>query len=1042
MNIVSSVVALFAAAGGEAAATVPAGTAWWQAPGAGWLIALAVVAGATLLAWLIAKALRVPDMWGRIAAVLVALAAGGTICGLGWPPRLGIDLKGGLILVYEVAAGRQAQTRVDDAVAGIERILAAQDGQSATLERKGAGRVAVRLATKDQAAREAFLAAMKEATFDRVSVKEASRTDGTDALEVSYDLAPQSAPVPMDKLVAAVSRRVNPGGQKEVTVRQFGLDQIEVILPEVEQSEVEQIKKIISSAGVLEFRIVANRADPRHRTAITQAEGFRGQTVRLQGEPAARWVRIDPAKMPMDASMVTRTAADGGVEVLAMLDRFNVTGGDLSRVSPDIDDASLAPCVSFLLNSRGAAKFSVLTSRNLPDPNNGLTSRLGILLDDTLQSAPVIRSTISSSGQITGNFDQREVDEIVEILNAGSLPAALEREPISEQRISAQLGDDTIRSAGQAMLVATIVVLTFMLAYYRFSGLVADLAVLMNIVLVVALMISFKVAFTLAGLAGLVLSVGMAVDANVLIYERMREELDRGAAVRMAIRNGFQRAFSTIIDSNLTTLITGVILFAIGTDQLKGFAITLILGLALNLFTAVFCSRVVFDLAERSGWLRKLSMGRILSATSLQFVRWAPVAAAISLALIAAGLAAAARRGSELFDIDFTGGTSVQVELKEGQELPIAEVRKLVGSKLESATVSGVAVADEAAGRRFKIDTSNQDEQEVERLLQEAFPGRLATYGMQVGVVGPGPDAAREGEAKPDEPARLMTSVPLTFPERITGKALTAKLQETLDAASISDAEFDLQPAEGGAGTSLSPTQPQRLWILSTSLDQATTRSLVDRMAKELADTPAYLSANAIGGKVAGNTRVTAVYALLASLALIVLYVWVRFQNVAFGIAAVVALIHDVLVALAALALSRYLAPFLGWAQVDEFRISLDVVAALLTIVGFSINDTIVIFDRLREIRGKAKFVTGEMIDRAVNQTLSRTILTSGTALLAVLVLYLLGGPGIHAFAFTMLVGVISGTYSTVYIAAPLVLWLQHRFGLAAASERAVPQPA
>jgi SecD/SecF fusion protein len=1042
MNIVSSVVPLFAAAGGEAAATVPAGTAWWQAPGAGWLIALAVVAGATLLAWLIAKALRVPDMWGRIAAVLIALAGGATICGLGWPPRLGIDLKGGLILVYEVAAGRQAQTRVDDAVAGIERILAAQDGGAATLERKGAGRVAVRLATKDQAAREAFLAAMKEATFDRVAVKEAGRTDGAEALEVSYELAAQSSPVPMDKLVAAVSRRVNPGGQKEVTVRQFGLDQIEVILPEVEQSEVEQIKKIISSAGVLEFRIVANRADPRHRTAISQAEGFRGQTVRIQGEPAARWVRIDPAKMPVDASMVTRTAGDGGVECLVMLDRFNVTGGDLSRVSPDIDDASLAPCVSFLLNSRGAAKFSVLTSRNLPDPNNGLTSRLGILLDDTLQSAPVIRSTISSSGQITGNFDQREVDEIVEILNAGSLPAALEREPISEQRISAQLGDDTIRSAGQAMLVATIVVLTFMLAYYRFSGLVADLAVLMNIVLVVALMISFKVAFTLAGLAGLVLSVGMAVDANVLIYERMREELDRGAAVRMAIRNGFQRAFSTIIDSNLTTLITGVILFAIGTDQLKGFAITLILGLALNLFTAVFCSRVVFDLAERSGWLRSLSMGRLLNATSLRFVRWAPVAAAISLAIIAAGLAAAARRGSELFDIDFTGGTSVQVELKEGQELPIADVRKLVASKLESATVSGVAVADEAAGRRFKIDTSNQDEQEVERLLQEAFPGRLATYGMQVGVVGPGPDAAREGEAKPEEPARLVTSVPMTFPDRITGKALTAKLQETLAAASILDAEFDLQPAEDGAGTSLSPTQPQRLWILSTSLDQATTRSVVDRMAKELAETPAFLSANAIGGKVAGSTRVTAVYALLASLALIVLYVWVRFQNVAFGIAAVVALIHDVLVALAALALSRYLAPFLGWAQVDEFRISLDVVAALLTIVGFSINDTIVIFDRLRELRGKAKFVTGEMIDRAVNQTLSRTILTSGTALLAVLVLYLLGGPGIHAFAFTMLVGVISGTYSTVYIAAPLVLWLQHRFGLAAVSERAVPQPA
>jgi len=449
----------------------------------------------------------------------------------------------------------------------------------------------------------------------------------------------------MDKLVAAVSRRVNPGGQKEVTVRQFGLDQIEVILPEVAQEEVEQIKRVISSAGVLEFRIVANRADPRHRAAIAAAEKFRGQTVRLQGEPAARWVRIDLAKMPLDERMVTREVGAGdepGTEVLVMLDRFNVAGGDLSRVSPDLDDATLAPCVSFLLNSRGAAKFGVLTSRNLPDPANGLESRLGIVLDDFLQSAPVIRSTISSSGQITGNFDQAEVDFLVEVLNAGSLPAALESEPISEQQISAQLGDDTIRSATRAMLLASIIVLTFMLAYYRFSGLVADLAVVMNVVLVLALMLSFKVAFTLAGLAGLVLSVGMAVDANVLIYERIREELDRGAAVRMAIRNGFQRAFSTIIDSNLTTLITGIVLFAIGTDQLKGFAITLILGLALNLFTAVFCSRVVFDLAERSGLLRRLSMGRLLGRTNIQFIRWAGVAAVVSLAIIVAGGFAAA----------------------------------------------------------------------------------------------------------------------------------------------------------------------------------------------------------------------------------------------------------------------------------------------------------------------------------------------------------------------------------------------------------------
>jgi len=200
---------------------------------------------------------------------------------------------------------------------------------------------------------------------------------------------------------------------------------------------------------------------------------------------------------------------------------------------------------------------------------------------------------------------------------------------------------------------------------------------------------------------------------------------------------------------------------------------------------------------------------------------------------------------------------------------------------------------------------------------------------------------------------------------------------------------------------------------------------VLERMARTLAETPVYLSANTIGGKVAGNTKVTAVYALLASMLMIVLYVWLRFQNLAFGLAAVVALVHDVLVTVACLALSKFVAPFLGWALVDDFKISLDVVAALLTIVGFSINDTIVIFDRLREIRGKSSLVTGEMIDRAVNQTLSRTILTSGTALLATIILYVFGGTGIHTFAFTMLIGIVTGTYSTVYIASPIVLWLQ-----------------
>jgi len=1008
----------------SAAASTPAAlpaAAWWREPWAVWGMTLLTVAVPTTLSWLLSKRLRAADMWGRVATVLVALTAGAVITWLGWPPRLGIDLKGGVILVYEVDSSRQSAGEVDECAGRIEQLLSSQDGRKGTVSRMADNRIAVRLETADQAARESFLKGVEQLDLGGPRVRLAARRSVGDALEVEYELSGRAARVDMDKLVAAVSRRVNPGGQKEVTVRRYGLDQLEVIVPEVDQSEVELIKRVVSSAGVLEFRITANDDDPRHKQVIELARRSPGTTVTEGGRQIGRWVQLDTAKInpAEDGGLITRRMPDGRVEVLVVLDRFDVTGGYLSRASSSYD-SNLQPCVNFSFGSAGAALFGQLTGNNLPDPANRLTSRLGILLDDTLLSAPTIRSTISGDGQITGSFKQSDVDFLVGVLNAGSLPAALVSEPISEQKISPQLGADTIRSGARAMLLATIVVLAFMLAYYNFSGLVADLAVLLNILLVVALMISIKAAFTLAGLAGLVLSVGMAVDANVLIYERMREETERGAAVRMAIRNGFQRAFATIVDSNLTTLITAVVLFALGTDQLKGFAVTLILGLVLNLFTAVFCARVVFDLAERNGWVRRLRMAKLFGTTSLEFVRWVKPAMLGSLAFILLGLAAGAQRGQGLFDIDFTGGTSVQVAFKPDQALDIAEVRRAV-KVLPDAAVSAVTASDVAAGTRFKIDTSLRNDDEVERKLQEAFPGRIATYSMRFGQIA----ATANAEKPPADGGPLPTAVPLDFPEKINLPTLRATIQDALAAEGAADAAFEIEPDAAETKGVASRSRPYGKWALSTSLDADTARRVVERMAKKLSETPVYLSANSIGGKVAGNTKNTAVYALLASLLMIVLYVWVRFQNVAFGLAAVVALIHDVLVAVACLAFSAYVSRFMGWALIDDFKISLDVVAALLTIVGFSINDTIVIFDRLRELRGKSPFVTAAMIDKAVNQTLSRTILTSGTAFLATLILYLFGGQGIHAFAFTMLVGIITGTYSTIYIAAPLVLWLQ-----------------
>ncbi len=951
----------------QGAASIPEQSlAWYREGWAMWGLVLASVVVPTVVAWWLTKRMKASDLWGRLAVVLVAATAGGLVTWLGWPPRLGIDLKGGVILVYEVDASKREE-------------LEKEDGENVQ-------------------------------------------------------------PVDMDKLVAAVSRRVNPGGQKEVTVRRYGLDQLEVIVPDVDQAEIDLIKRVVSSAGVLEFRITANNNDPRHKQLITLATNSPGTIITDGKRPMGQWVELDSAKMGSgDQGLVTRTTSDGRIEVLVVLDRFNVTGGFLTRATASYDQ-NLQPCVNFSFNSAGSALFGTLTGQNLPDPANQLTSRLGIVLDDTLLSAPTIRSTISSDGQITGSFKQEDVEFLVGVLNAGSLPAALYSEPISEQKISPQLGADTIRSGARAILLATIVVLTFMLMYYRFSGIVADLAVLLNIVLVLALMISIKAAFTLAGLAGLVLSVGMAVDANVLIYERMREELDRGASVRMAIRNGFQRAFSTIVDSNLTTLITGIVLFTIGTDQLKGFAVTLILGLSLNIFTAVFCSRVVFDLAERNRWLTKLSMARMFGRTDLRFVRWMQPAIVGSVLFVALGLAAAWQRGQGLFDIDFTGGTSVQVAFKPDQPLDIAGVRQAV-SGLPDVAVSAVTSSDAPPDTRYKIDTSLRDESpqdgnEVEETLKAAFPGRLATYDMGFRDItskskdvksSPADEKSQDdpGDTSPlVTPVSLSTEAVLDFPQKITMPALKEEIEMAMRSEGFADAPFEVT-ADGMT----SRTKPYRTWTLATSLEEEATRSVLERVAKKLRDTPIYLSANEIGGKVAGNTKITALYALLTSLVMIVLYVWVRFQNVAFGLAAVVALAHDVLVAIGCLALSTSVSPFLGWALVDDFKISLDVVAALLTIVGFSINDTIVIFDRLREIRGKSSFVTSEMVDRAVNQTLSRTILTSGTALLAALILYSVGGQGIHAFAFTILIGIVAGTYSTIFIAAPIVLWLQSRAG-------------
>ncbi|MDA0970788.1 MAG: hypothetical protein O3A60_10175, partial [Planctomycetota bacterium] len=364
-----------------------------------WLIAAACILAPSAVAYLISGGLRAKDMWGRMAVVLTALTCGVVIVASGWPPRLGIDLKGGVILVYEVDAAKRVGEQADDAARRMEDVINREEGLKGVASRTAEGTVAVRLETADASAVERFVAAVDAVDFGEVQVRLDDREETAEAVTLDYSVAGGAQPVDMDKLVAAVSRRVNPGGQKEVTVRQYGLDQLEVIVPDVDQAEVDLIKRIVSSAGVLEFRITANSSDPRHRRVIELGSRTPGTIVSEEGRQIGRWVELDTAKIGVGeaSGLVTRAASDGRTEVLVVLDRFNVTGGYLTRSLASYDQ-NLQPCVNFSFNSAGSSLFGTLTGQNLPDQANGLTSRLGIVLDDVLLSAPTIRTAISGDG--------------------------------------------------------------------------------------------------------------------------------------------------------------------------------------------------------------------------------------------------------------------------------------------------------------------------------------------------------------------------------------------------------------------------------------------------------------------------------------------------------------------------------------------------------------------------------------------------------------------------------------------------------------------
>jgi SecD/SecF fusion protein len=927
------------------------------------LLALGIVALFVipiLLGNFLARTWRMPDHGWKFSLVIGATAAAAVVCFFG-EFKFGPDLAGGITLIYELADAGSA--------------AAVDDGPSPT------------------------------------------GPPGAEAQIRSGDRE-----FKLTELIGALKRRLDPDGTKEITVREYGRA-IEIIIPETGDAEMEFVKRRITDLGQLEFRITADSTRPSDRPIITLANQLPPgvKDVMQAGNKVGEWVAYDVDAFLEDTTLVRRMAGDTP-EALVLMDPFNVTGEYLTSATKGLDERA-NPAVHFSFDRTGSYLFGQLTGENRPNATTPDVFRhLGIILDKTLLSAPRIITKITERGMISGeSMDEREVEHIIEVLNAGSLPAALNKTPISQESISPTLGAETIESGKLAIGASFLAVMVFMLVYYRFAGVVACLALALNLLLVLALMVLIKAAFTLPGLAGLVLTIGMAVDANVLIYERIREELRSGAALRMAIRNGFGRAMSAIIDSNVTTIITGIVLFYIGTDQVKGFAVTLILGILTSMFTAIFFARLVFDVAERRGWITNVKMMKILAHPNYDFlgVRWPAIGA--SLVLIAIGLAAVFARGKQLLDIDFTGGSSVSFILNESAKMPIADVR---------AAFEGTDLADKnllivergTTNTRYQIDTSEQSVDNVKDIIRQTFGPKLMTYSIEFRDLKPYTEGGFTGSE-----ATLLINAGGGYEEE-DGMSREA-LQEALRGALVKAGHAAVQPELSNPNYRPGSVARFKEWnVRFVGLDQNAVQSMLEQLQQDMSTTPLFPLANTIGGRVSANMQLQAMYAVGISLLGVVAYLWLRFQRVTYGVAAGVAVVHDVLVTIGMMALSAYIVQQIpavaSFLKLEAFQINLTIVAALLTIIGYSLNDTIVTFDRLREIKGKSPRLTSDMVNSSVNQCLSRTILTATTVFIVVVILYFFGGEGIHSFAFAFLVGVVAGTYSTVYIAAPVLLWL------------------
>jgi len=788
--------------------------------------------------------------------------------------NLGLDLRGGAHLLAEVQVEDVYQSRIESMWPEVRDLLREERGRIGPIRLQPTQNAELRVRLVDQPDEVGYAASLVRGLARPVtSLSGAGASDievTTEGDQIVIRLSEAEQRATDDRTVRQaleiIRRRIDEVGTREPTIQRQGADRILIQVPGV--GSAAELKAIIGTTAQLTFQPVVGRTQN-------------------PDEPAGAGNEILPS---LDEEGLFYTLERAPV----------VTGDELVDAQPDFDQNG-RPAVSFRFDPTGARKFGDYTAGNIGSP-------FAIVLDGEVISAPVIQSHIpGGSGIITGNFTVEESTQLAVLLRAGALPAGLDF--LEERTIGPELGADSIEAGKIACIVAFAFVLVFMAVSYGTFGIFANIALIVNVGLIFGLLSMIGATLTLPGIAGIVLTIGMAVDANVLVFERIREEMKTAKGPARAIELGYEKALSAITDANITTFITALILYAMGSGPVRGFAITLGLGIITSVFTALFVTRLIVVI-----WFERKRPKTVLEGRTLRLVpketkwdffrRW-------KLSLGLSGVLILIASGSFLlqglnYGIDFRGGTTIRTEAV--QPVDIGAYRDAI-QPLQLGDISITEV----------FDPTFEDDQNVAMIRIQAQEG-----------------------------------------------------QESVSADVIAEVETALQA-----------------------------------VAPDLK----FTSVESVGPKVSGELIKTAMIAVALAIGAVLVYIWMRFEW-QFALGAVVALVHDVVLTI-------------GIFSELQIQFDLAIIAALLTIVGYSLNDTVVVFDRVREnLRKYKKKSLNEVLNISINETLSRTVMTSVTTLLALLALFVLGGDVIRGFVFAMIWGVIIGTYSSVFVASTVLLWL------------------